>query len=80
MAKLRLNEALARAEMNGVKHQKKDLARLLWPNSTTETQQVNMTNLCTGTTKKINPEWVDVLCRELKCDANFLFNIEPVKK
>lgn len=72
---LRVNEAIARAEMRGKKVLKKDLAAKLWGDSAPSSQQVNMTNLCSGITKKINPEWVETLCSELGCDANFLFSI-----
>lgn len=75
MSNLRVNEAIARAEMRGKKVLKKDLAAKLWADSTQTSQQVNMTNLCSGVTKKINPEWVEILCSELDCDANFLFGI-----
>jgi len=80
MSRLRVNEAIARAEMHGNKILKKDLAAKLWEDSTPTSQQVNMTNLCSGITKKINPEWVETLCSELSCDANFLFGINQPKE
>lgn len=73
---LRINEAIARSEMNGKKVLKKDLAAKIWPNSRLEAQKVNMTNLCSGVTKKINPEWIVTVCKELNCSADFLFGLE----
>lgn len=76
MSTLRVNEAIARSEMKGNKILKRELARKIWPNSKPESQLVNMSNLCSGVTKKINPEWVVVLCKELKCSADFLFGLK----
>lgn len=76
MLKLRLNEAIARAEMNGAKVKKKDIAAELWPTSSPESQQVNMTNLCSGNTKKISPEWVVLICQMTQCSADFLFGLD----
>ena len=73
---LRINEAIARAERNGKKILKKELAAKIWTNSRTEAQAVNMTNLCTGVTKKINPEWIIVICRETGCSSDFLLGIK----
>lgn len=76
MGTLKVNEAIARSEMNGKKILKKDLAAKIWPNSRPEAQAVNMTNLCTGATKKINPEWIVVICKETGCTADFLLGME----
>lgn len=75
MAKLRINEAIAASEARGKKVLKKDLAAKIWPKSTPEAQKVNMANLCNGSTKKINPEWVEVICRETGCTSDFLLGI-----
>lgn len=76
MAELKVNEAIARAEMNGKKILKKDLAAKIWANSRPEAQAVNMTNLCNGTTKRVDPEWIVIICRELGCTSDFLFGIK----
>lgn len=72
---LRINEAIARAERMGKKVFKKDLAALLWPDSSVNAQQVNMTKLVSGTSKKVSIEWVEILCRELNCTADYLFGL-----
>ena len=72
---LRINEALARANTQGKKVFKKDIAARLWPDSTAIAQNVNMTNLCCGKTQKINPDWVGVICEMLDCTADFLFGL-----
>lgn len=75
MAALKVNEAIARAEMNGKKIFKKDLAAKIWANSRPEAQAVNMTNLASGITKKVNPDWIVILCKELECSADFLLGL-----
>lgn len=72
---LRINEAIARAERMGKKVFKKDLAALLWSDSSANAQQVNMTKLVNGTSKKVSIEWVEILCRELNCTADYLFGL-----
>ena len=76
MAKIKVNEAIAQAMVNGKKVWKKQLAAKLWPNSSELTQMANMTNLCAGKTKMIPAEWVQIICDETGCDANFLFDIK----
>ena len=73
---LKVNEAIARSEMNGKKILKKYLAAKIWPNSKPEAQSVNMTNLCSGVTKKVNPEWIVTICQETGCSADFLLGIK----
>ena len=53
---MRVNEAIARSEANGKKVLKKDIAARLFEGASESAQQVNMTNLCNGTTKRIVPE------------------------
>lgn len=76
MAALKVNEAIARAEINGKKILKKDLAAKIWANSRPEAQAVNMTNLCSGITQKVNPDWIVIICRETGCSVDFLLGIE----
>jgi len=73
--KMRIEQAIARAKEQGNKVLKKELAALLWPDSTENSQQVNMTSLCNGRTTKINPEWVGIICKKCKCSADFLFGL-----
>lgn len=72
---MRIEQAIARAKDAGRKVLKKDIAARLWPNSTETAQQVNMTALCNGTTSRINPEWVNIICEMTGCTADFLFGI-----
>lgn len=75
MAALKVNEAIALSEAMGKKVLKKDLAAKIWPNSRSEAQAVNMTNLASGITKKVNPEWIAIICKETGCSANFLLGL-----
>ena len=72
--RLRVNEAIARSE--GKKVLKKDIAARLFEGASKSAQQVNMTNLCNGTTKRIVPEWVVIICEMLDCTADYLFGME----
>lgn len=73
--KLKVNEAIARAESRGKKIYKKELAAKIWPESRPEAQLVNMSNLCSGQTKKVNPDWVATICKECECSADYLFGL-----
>lgn len=75
---IRIEQALAVAKENGRKITKKDLASMLWPDTTAAGQQVNMTNLCGGKTARIDPDWIPIICRECGVTADFLFNIPTV--
>lgn len=74
--RLRVNESIARSKANGKKVLKKDIAARLFEGASESAQQVNMTNLCNGTTKRIAPEWVVIICEMCGCSADYLFGIE----
>lgn len=67
---------MAIAAENGKKVKKKDLAAKMWPDSSEAAQQVNMTKLCSGKYKNINPEWVHIICKECGVTPSFLFGYE----
>lgn len=63
MGQIKLNEAIEKAKRKGSKKiQKKVLAEKLWPGRKASTQQVNMTNLCNGTTKSVTQNMVAEIC------------------
>lgn len=74
--KLKVNEAIARSKANGKKVFKKEIAARIFPGVSESAQQVNMTNLCNGTTKRIAPEWVIIICEMCNCTPNYLFGYE----
>ena len=74
--RFRVNEAIARAQTNGKKVLKKDVAVQLWKGRNATAQQVNMTSLCNGSTKQIRPEWVITICEMCDCTPNYLFGYE----
>lgn len=76
MAKLKIDEAIAFARLNGKKLTKTNIAARIWPESSPLSRRQNMTNLCTGKTDKVNPKWVEIICEMTGCDANFLLNIK----
>lgn len=74
--RLLLNEAIDIAKQNGNPVLKKKLAEKLWPGRKTVTQQVNMTNLCNGSTKSFTKSMLSIICKELKCTSDFLLDIK----
>lgn len=76
MLRLKVKEAIARSEANGKKVLKKEIAARLWDGSSEQAQQVNMTNLVNGTTKKIAPDWVVTICEMCNCSADYLFGLK----
>ena len=73
---LKLNEAIALSASKGKKVKKKELAAKIWPNSNSSAQAVNMANLCNGTTKRFDSDWIIIICRELGCTSDFLFGLD----
>ncbi len=65
---------MAQSELDGNKIKDEDVYMKLWPNSKRETQQVNWANLKKGKTKRVDIEWIPILCDELNCTPNYLFN------
>lgn len=74
--KFRVNEAIARAQTNGININKKVVAARLWEGTSEAAQQVNMTSLCSGKTLRIMPEWVTIVCEMCDCTPNYLFGYE----
>lgn len=72
---LRIDEAIARAKANGNRVFKKDIAARIWPNSSPAAQQVNITGLCNGSTKRVAPEWVQIICQMTGVSADFLMGL-----
>jgi hypothetical protein len=77
---MRIDESIAYALLHGKKVTKKELKELFWPDSSVRGRDSNMTNLCQGHTKNINPAWIKIMVEKCGIDANFLFNVEPMKE
>ena len=74
MSRLRIAEAMEKLEQKGNKIKKIQIAEKLWPKSSRKTQQMNIANLIDGKTKRVDIEWVSILCEVLECNPSFLFN------
>lgn len=70
----RIAEAISKANAEGKRVKKKDIAEKFWPDSTETARQVNMTKLCNGKQKKINPDWVKIVCEMTGCTPEFLLD------
>lgn len=73
---IRIEAALAHAKEQGKKVFKKDIAARLWPNSTPQAQQVNMTELVNGSKQRVDPDWIRIICEMTGVSADFLLGIE----
>ena len=70
---IRIKESIAYAKSNGQKVKKIDLAKEIWPNSPKKAAYMNLLNLETGRTRKVDDEVVNKLCDRLKVTADYLF-------
>jgi hypothetical protein len=77
---MKIDEAIAHALLQGKKVTKRELKNAFWPESTSRSQDSNMLNLCKGVTRKIDPEWIQIMVDKCGVDANFLFGIKPMKE
>lgn len=51
----------------------------LWPDSVQTTRDVNVSNLTTGKTKTLRPEWIVRICEITGVNPNFLFGWKQKK-
>lgn len=74
MQKLRINEAvLAFNSKNEGGISLLHLAKKIWPESETKTQQVSISKLVNGKTRRIEMDWVKIICEETGVSPDFLF-------
>lgn len=74
MQKLRINEAvLAFNSKNEGGISLLYLAKKIWPESETKTQQVSISKLVNGKTRRIEMDWVKIICEETGVSPDFLF-------
>lgn len=73
---IRIEQAIARAKDEGRAVMKKEIAAMIWPDAPETTQQVNMTNLCSGKTKRIEPEWLVIIATMTGVSADFLVGLK----
>lgn len=74
--RLKINEAIAAAQLQGKVVKKKDLAKKFFPKSTDQSRSTLMTKVCSGKTTRIDPEWIVILCQECGVTANFVLGME----
>lgn len=75
---MNIKEAINRAKANGWIKSKVQLAQILWPNSTKKSAYMNLLNLESGKSIKIDTDMVSLLCSILKVSADYLFGISNV--
>jgi len=77
---MRINEAILFAKLQGTQVTKRQISDLLWPNSTPSSRSTMMTNVCNGKAKMYSEHMINTVCELTGVDANFLFNINPMKQ
>ena len=73
--RLRVNEAIAYAQKTKP-IRKKDLAKMIWKDSTEHCAANNLTNLSSGRSKSVSIDAIRVICRECGVTAGFLLGME----
>ena len=72
---LKINEAFDYAKKEGRRVKKFDMAQELWSESSLRAAQANLSNLCSGFTKKIDIAMVPIICERLGVTADYLFGL-----
>lgn len=72
----RIAEAIALANARGYQVKKKDIAKKLWADCSEQSAMINLSNLIRGKVKRISIDMVAIICKELHCTPNFLFDYE----
>lgn len=82
--KIRVEEAInyhnSNKPVSKPKLLKRDLGKELFKSAKPATIKVNTSNLITGKTSRISLKLVKIICDMTGVDANFLFNIKPMKR
>ena len=60
-------------KQEGVVQSMAELGERLWPDSPRESMLQNVHKLFSGKTKRIDLDWIPIICDWLKVDANTLF-------
>jgi hypothetical protein len=80
MKKIKLIEAMGfHAAKTGEQITRIELAEKLWPNSPKRSQYINISRLASGKAKRVDIDHVRIICDTLDVDANFLFDVKPIK-
>lgn len=55
------------------------LAKKIWPEASENAQRVNISKLTTGKTKRVEMDWVKIICEETGKSPDFLFGYSNKK-
>lgn len=75
----RLREAIARAEMHGLRVKRTELGKYIFPECSEQCAINKVGALMNGKVAGIKPVVVQRVCSFLGCDANFLFGIDKMQ-
>lgn len=78
--RLRINEAIAAAKLQGKEVKKKDLAKKFFPKSTDQSRITLMTKVCSGKLDRVNPEWIGIVAEECGVSTDFVLGREQDRK
>lgn len=74
--RLRINEAIAAAALQGKVVKKKELAKKFFPNSTEQSRITLMTKACSGKLARVAPEWICIVADECGVSVDFVLGRE----
>lgn len=79
---MRIKEALKFALLNGKNSTiiRQKISDRIWGKSSKETQEVNVSNLVRGKTKKFDSNMVETICQETGVSPDFLFGYDKETK
>ena len=60
--------------MTGKPMDRRILAGMIWPTNSYDGQMMNLKNLISGKTKRVDFHTVLKICKALNCDPNYLYN------
>ena len=81
MERLKIEEAIIQTSAKwGRRITQNEVGEILFPASSRAAQQINFSKLMNGKTKRVDIQMIRRLCEYLEVDANFLFDVKPVKK
>lgn len=72
---MNLQEAIKRAKSNGWIKGKAEFAQEIWTNSSRKSAYMNLLNLTSGKSVKIDTDKVALICSKLRITADYLFGI-----
>ena len=77
--RIRIKEAIEYAKSKGIKIKRKDLAKFIFDDASSEhSAVVCLNNYENGIRTKMDRKQITEICKRLEVDPNYLFNVRPM--